>query len=310
MIKVCFAGLGSIGKKHLKNLEYVSQELNLDVKVDALRHTENNLPIEIKKYIDREIYDPNKLDYYDIVFITNPTYLHYKTMRLFLNTSKNMFIEKPIFDDIDYKIDRNMLNKNGVYYVAAPLRYKKVISYLKKNLQKTKIYSVRAICSSYLPDWRPNTDYKKSYSAKKEEGGGVSIDLIHEWDYLIYLFGFPQEVYNLQGKFSHLDINSEDLSVYIGQYKDKLIELHLDYFGRVPKREIEIYTERATIIGDLIKNKVSFSDDRNDIEFFDDSNQMYLEEMRNFFDMILNKRENKNDLFHAYKVLKFIKGLN
>ncbi|WP_298654045.1 Gfo/Idh/MocA family oxidoreductase, partial [uncultured Proteiniphilum sp.] len=61
------------------------------------------------------------------------------------------------------------------------------------------------------PDWRPNTDYKKSYSAKKEEGGGVSIDLIHEWDYLIYLFGFPQEVYNLQGKFSHLDINSEDL---------------------------------------------------------------------------------------------------
>ena len=73
--------------------------------------------------------------------------------------------------------------------------------------------SARVICSSYLPDWRPGVDYRTVYSAHKALGGGVTIDLIHEWDYLVDLFGVPQKLYNFKGTYSDLEIDSDDLSV-------------------------------------------------------------------------------------------------
>ena len=104
--------------------------------------------------------------------------------------TKHMFIEKPIFDSKEYRLEALNFNKSGVYYVAGPLRFSSVIQKLRDIIPHEKIYCVRVICSSYLPDWRPNVDYRLVYSASKEKGGGVAIDLIHEWDYITYLFGF------------------------------------------------------------------------------------------------------------------------
>lgn len=150
----------------------------------------------------------------------------------------------------------------------------------------------------------PYQDYRKVYSSQKELGGGVSIDLIHEWDYLSYLFGFPEKLYNLQGKFSHLEINSEDLSIYIAKYEDKLLELHLDYLGRVSKRELEIYMDDDILIGDFIKKEIRYS--KSNEKFVFNHIDPYMEEMRYFFKLIKEK-QNKNFLIKAYDLLKMIK---
>ncbi len=73
---------------------------------------------------------------------------------------------------------------------------------LKDLLPALHPYCARVICSSYLPDWRPGVDYRTVYSAHKAMGGGVTIDLIHEWDYLVELFGVPQQLYNFKGTYS------------------------------------------------------------------------------------------------------------
>ena len=78
------------------------------------------------------------------------------------------------------RAERIQLKYGSTYYVACPLRYNAVIQYIKDNIDLQDVISVRSISSSYLPDWRPGVDYRKTYSAKKELGGGVSIDLIHE----------------------------------------------------------------------------------------------------------------------------------
>ena len=132
------------------------------------------------------------------------------------------------------------------------------VSYIKKNINPKDVISVRSISSSFLPDWRPGQDYRQSYSAKKSLGGGVSIDLIHEWDYLSYLFGIPQKVNYMGGKKSTLEIDSDDYAIYIAEYADKILELHLDYFGRSIIRELTLFTEQDTIMGDIAKNKISF----------------------------------------------------
>lgn len=307
-MKVCFFGLGSIGKRHLNNFVRFCKEKGIKTEIHAFRNTNNDVDDNIKKLLDKEIFEENSIDNdYDIVFINNPTSMHYKTIEFMSNKCKNMFIEKPIFDKVSYDLDELKLMEDGVYYVASPLRYSNVIKYLKENIDINNVYSVRVICSSYLPDWRPNTDYRNIYSSIKSQGGGVSIDLIHEWDYITYIFGFPQKVYNIQGKFSHLEIDSEDLSVYIANYKDKLVELHLDYFGRKSKREIEIYTKEGCIKGDLINNKIVFDFDE-DI-YFDsvDRNYIYEREIDYFMDLVLNNKYNENNLNHAYNLLKLIK---
>lgn len=303
-MKICFFGLGSIGKKHLFNLKKVLNKKGITYEIHAYRSIKNNLEKEVQDIISKEFYSYEELENdYDIIFITNPTSLHYEIMELMKEKTKHMFIEKPIFESIDYNVE-NFFLKNGIYYVAAPLRYTGIVEKLKEIIYKNNVYSVRAICSSYLPDWRVNQDYRETYSAKKSLGGGVSIDLIHEWDYLTYLFGFPEKIYNFSGKYSHLEIDSEDISIYIAKYNDKLIELHLDYFGRKIKREIEIYMEKGTVIGDFINKEVRFSWSKEKINFLE--KDIYLKEMEYFFELIENKKENNNTIENAYKVLDLI----
>ena len=303
MIKICFFGMGSIGKKHLKNLVKILNERKIEFKIDVVKR-KKELDDEVKEYIDN-VYKIDEFipSSYDIVFIVNDTSVHIETLNLMKDYSNNFFIEKPLslnlngFELEDYK--------NKKIYVACPMRYSSVVDYLKKNMDFGKVYSIRAICSTYLPDWRPTIDYRNNYSAKKELGGGVTLDLIHEWDYLTYLISFPEKIFNLNKKVSHLEISSDDLSVYIAEYKDKLVEVHLDYFGRTPTRKVELFLKEGTIVGDFIENSVILE---NKEKILLQKEDIYVKEMNNFLNIIFDEKDNFNDLEHAYKVLKLIKG--
>lgn len=308
--KICVVGLGSIGMQHIYNMIAVFKNRKKDFTIDLLRSGfGTKMDAQLEKCINSVFYDINAMpNDYDIAFITNPTSLHYSTIADFTMKSKNIFIEKPLFCRSNIDISTLKLKPSGVYYVACPLRYTKVIQYLKDYVKSSKIYCVRVICSSYLPEWRPFTDYRKSYSAKSEQGGGVSIDLIHEWDYLYYLFGKPRKVLNIRGTYSGLGITSDDLSVYIAEYDNMLVEVHLDYFGRVPVREIEIYTPEGTIKGDLINSQIQLLK-KGELLKFEDTRKCYqMRELEYFFDIIEGKAENHNDIETALEVLKITEG--
>ncbi|NBJ68073.1 MULTISPECIES: Gfo/Idh/MocA family oxidoreductase [Clostridia] len=308
-MKICFIGLGSIGKMHLINLTKIMRQLQEDMEVHAFRNTNRRLDANVEQLIDKEIYlEENLHDDYDIAFITNPTFLHFHSIKLMATKANHLFIEKPIFEDCHYRIEELGLTENGVYHVAAPLRFTKVIEKLIELLAGEKIYSIRAICSSYLPEWRPRSDYRKSYSAKQSEGGGVALDLIHEWDYLTYLFGFPKEVYYLSGKYSHLDIDSDDLSVYLAVYPDKLLELHLDYFGKYKQRKIEVITKERRIVGDFLHHAITWSNGKKHVQIDGLKNDMYVAEMEYFLKNVWTNNTSGNNVDYAYEVLKLALG--
>ena len=303
MIKICFFGMGSIGKKHLKNLVKLLNERKIEFEIDVVKR-KKELNDDVKEYINN-VYKIDEFipSFYDIVFIVNDTSVHIETLNLMKDYSNNFFIEKPLSLNLNGFELKNYKDKE--IYIACPMRYSSVMDYLKKNIDFEKVYSVRAICSTYLPDWRPTVDYRNNYSAKKELGGGVTLDLIHEWDYLTYLLGFPQKIFNLNKKVSHLEISSDDLSIYIAEYNDKLVELHLDYFGRTPTRKVEFFLKEGTIVGDFIENNIILENKEKIILPKED---IYVNEINNFLNIIFNKKDNFNDLEHAYKVLKLIKG--
>lgn len=309
-MKVCFVGIGSIAGRHIRNLRQICDEKGIELSVDALRR-ENSEKSGHPEYI-ADIYTSVKdlPDGYDAIFLTNPTEYHAETLIRLHDHAKHFFIEKPVASiDTVEKLRGFPLREGSVYYVACPLRYTNVIQYLKREIDPGTVNSVRSISSSYLPDWRPGTDYRKTYSAHKDLGGGVAIDLIHEWDYLVYLFGMPTEVRSFTGKVSDLEIDSDDYAIYIARYGNRMIaELHLDYFGRQAIRKIELFTDDDTIVGDLIAGEVCYLKTGRRIDLKADRDAFQQRELRGFIDAMNGKAEVRNDLTEAIRILKLTQG--
>jgi predicted dehydrogenase len=262
------------------------------------------LPSETMGSISKSVTEEADLDdYYDLLFITNPTDLHYRTLASLGGIARAIFVEKPVFNDPRLDIDSLNLRPDGLYYVACPLRYTGVVETLKRTIHRERILSVRAICSSYLPDWRPTDDYRNSYSASAARGGGVRIDLIHEWDYLNWLFGKPKELLSMAGRFSELEIDSEDLAIYIARYQGFLAELHLDYFGRKPRRSVEIFTDAGVIEADILRGIIKRTDETEPIIFHENANDKYLREMKYFLHLFDAGGLSQNDIQSAVSTL-------
>ncbi len=305
-LKVCFVGVGSIAKRHIRNLSSLCVDKNIELTIDAYRRSPDD--IEGVDTVFCSIADiPSD---YDAIFITNPTDKHLASLEQFHDKGKHFFIEKPVvaFPQIE-KAKQFETRKDSVYYVASPLRYNSVIQYIKTIISPDDVISVRCISSSYLPDWRPGQDYRETYSAHKEMGGGVSVDLIHEWDYLTYLFDRPQRVNCLIGKMSDLEIDSDDYAIYLAEYKDKIIELHLDYFGRKTIREIQLFTKEDTIIGDIVNNKVLFLRAGEIIDFHEDRDDYQKRELIHFVNMIEGIDDVEDGFHHGLSVLELTQGI-
>lgn len=309
-LSVCFVGIGSIAKRHIKNLKTVCDEEEITLSIDAITRSGIITDTSIKDYVRTAYSSVNSIkEIYDAIFITNPTELHINTLNEMTKYGRNFFIEKPIssLQQLD-SAKRYIRKESAVYYVACPLRYNAVIQYIKENVDIEKVFSVRSISSSYLPDWRPNQDYRNTYSAHKDMGGGVAIDLIHEWDYLSYLFGNPKDVKAFTGKKSNLEIDSEDYAIYIAEYNDKVVELHLDYFGRKTIREIMLFTEDDTIVGDIANNKISFLKSGKQIDFKEERDDFQKRELKHFLRMIDGKESQDSTIEHAIKILELTQG--
>jgi len=304
-LKVCFVGVGSIAKRHIRNINTVCVENNISLTIDAYRRSPDSIEGVDTVYCNENDFPAD----YDVIFITNPTELHLETLIMFHNKGKHFFIEKPVVSLQQIEKAKNFETRdNSVYYVACPLRYNAVIQYIKNNINPDDVISVRSISSSYLPDWRPGQDYRKTYSAHKDMGGGVSIDLIHEWDYLTFLFGQPKKVNSMIGKKSELEIDSDDYAIYIAEYKDKTIELHLDYFGRKTIREIQLFTKDDTIIGDIANNKVIFMRTGEIIDFHEERDDFQKRELIHFLKMIENTDKVEDGFHHGLQVLNLTQG--
>lgn len=307
-MKALFTGLGSIGSRHLRNLGALFRENLWGLEVTALRSTDRQLPPELGALVKHQVRSLAPDDHFDVAFITGPTHLHAATIGLLRGKASCLFIEKPLFDSTAYDLEALGLGPDQKAYVAAPMRWCGVYTELKKQLENRPAYAARAICSSYLPAWRPETDYRKVYSAKKEMGGGVALDLIHEWDYLADLFGLPEAVCAMRGKFSNLEIDSDDLAVYIARYPGFLSELHLDYFGKTRRRALEVFTEEGCLVADFEKGSVTLPKGEV-LDLKEDVNRRYEREMAYFIDYAQNGAgESLNSPAKALDVLKIALG--
>lgn len=297
-MKVLIIGLGSIAFKHINALRQIDPQ----VVVYALRS--NKSAATYNKISNIYSFEEIPIDL-DFVIISNPTSQHFRTIEKAINLRVPLFIEKP---PIDKKADSQsvleLVSNSGVTnYTAFNLRFHPIIGWLKETLSHKRIIEVQVYCGSYLPDWRPGKDYRNIYSAKKDEGGGVHLDLIHELDYVLWLFGKPQHVMSKFSKKSDLKIDSIDLAHYWLDYSDKSVSIILNYFRRDPKRVIEIVMDDTTWYADLLLGNVINTKQETIVKFNYSITDTYLEQMKYFVQCLKNKVKPMNDLEESLKTL-------
>jgi len=127
------------------------------------------------------------------------------------------------------------------------------------------------------------------------------LDLIHELDYLYWLFGAPNSVSKLLRSSSSLEIDSIDYANYNLEYQGYNANVILNYYRRDPLRYLEIVFNEFTVKVDVLKNKVY----QNSSLIFESKQEMtdtYQEQLQYFIDNISSN--SFNDIHEAYEVLK------
>lgn len=303
-MKIIFFGLGSIGERHIKLLRK-----NFNHTIFVYRSTNKSKPNNLGI---KELYSWQAVERLapDLAFITNPTYLHIETAIKCAELGMNLFIEKPLCSDITglNKLIELVKEKKLTTYVAYCMRFNPLIKHIQKYIKNKQMMHCNIIASSYLPNWRPRQDYRESYSAHKKQGGGVVLDLSHEIDYSVYLFGDIIEMKGNYGKISKLSVDTEDYADILIKCKRATINMHLNFFSRNKERKISIdFADSSYIKADFIKNNWTVCEKRNlkKYKYYLRPDQMYLSQLTYFFKNYENKRM-MNNVLEAEKLLKNI----
>jgi predicted dehydrogenase len=267
-VKFVIVGLGSIGKRHQQNLQKLGQ-------ITVPCHRNDNL----SKILRQE--NP------DGVLICNPTSQHLSPALTAAKLGLPVFVEKPLSHNLD-GVDQLLLlvkQKKLILQVGYDLRFEPNLQHIKKQLDDLEIgkpLQAKIVCASYLPDWRPGTDYRKSYSAKQDLGGGVLLDLSHEIDYADWFFGKAKSVEAKIQWSPELEIETEAFADLIIKFESGTVaEIHLDYLSKEYIRNCEIIGEKGKLSWNFAKIRASGWN----------TNEMYIKEIKNFIGAIQGKEK-------------------
>ena len=283
-MKVLIIGLGSIAKKHIHALQSLQKEIHFT----ALRNSNKSPSYEqVTDVFSLEAVD---LQSFDFFLISSPTHLHFRHLEQLLPLNKPIFLEKPPIFQLEHREALSTLFQahSSLVYTAYNMRFHPAIQWLNDFSRRENILEINAYCGSYLPHWRPETDYRTHYSAHKQQGGGVHLDVIHELDYLVWIFGIPEQYTTQLAKVSDLEINSVDSAVYWLGYSDLIINITLNYYRKVPKRTVEVVTEDAVYTINLLDSTV-YKDGEPYQTFQSGIPETYVQQMKYFLALIQGK---------------------
>ena len=305
--KILIIGAGSIGRRHATNLATLGTDVSVfDVKQEFLNTVcyENNWdPIHDLNFA----LDNNK---YDAAIICAPTNLHIPYAQKAVNAGLHIFIEKPLSHTMDgiENLIAAQKQKGLIGMAGFNLRFEPGLQYIKQCLDPDRVAFARVESGSYLPEWRPGTDYKKGYSANKSMGGGIILDDVDEIDYACWLFGYPDSVLSTFGTYGSLDIDVEDVADIHLHYPDKSVTIHSDYLQRRYTRSCKICFRDGYstewVFGDHVAEYTEAGENTYSYGNRFKPNDMYFEEMHYFLSCMENGIPPDSSLENAAHILK------
>ena len=305
-MKFLIIGGGSIGQRHIKNLKQLG-----DHQVWVLKRKKD--PDFAEKFgvtVIDSLDEARQLSL-DGAFICTPTSLHTEGLKWAAQKGLHVFMEKPLIHDRPgLEIARQTLEGfDRTFFIGFMLRYHPLVRSIKTFLEDEILghaYAARFEFGSYLPFWHPWEDYRISYAARRELGGGVINTITHELDLIQYFFGSPQAVTCEARNLGKLGVDVEEVCDAIFTYPDKAVSLHLNYLQKDYDRNIKILCDEGEIRWDWHGSKVEIRKHGEDLEVISmdtfEVNTLYLDELHHFLTLVeANETEHALDARHALR---------
>jgi predicted dehydrogenase len=254
-MKGLLVGYGSIGRRHLANFH------GLGVDEWAVVHTGmGTLPLEppcpVTTYTDVQ----SALRHEEPTFavIANPTNLHVPSMLACLEAGCGVLVEKPIShtsEGLD-SLDEEATEHGSRVLVGFQFRFHPALRRIRAALDSGVIgvpLHAQVVWGEYLPAWHPWEDWRASYAARLDLGGGVHHTICHPLDYLRMLFGDPTAVIASLSENHPLGLEvPEAADVFLRFGGGVAAQVHLDYWTRPTEHRVEIVCTDGTIRWDYI----------------------------------------------------------
>jgi predicted dehydrogenase len=288
-MKFLIAGLGSIGRRHLRNLVSLGEK-----DIILYRTHQATLPdAELAAFPVVSVLEDALAQKPDGVIVSNPTALHLDVAIPAAKAGCDLLMEKPLSNTLEgIPLLRDaMAVGNAKVLVGFQFRFHPGLNQISKLLKEGAIgrpLSVRAHWGEYLPNWHPWEDYRQGYAARSDLGGGVILTLCHPLDYLRWLLGDIQEIFAFGGHLSDLELQVEDTAEIGMHFVNGVVgSIHLNYNQRPPIHQLEIVGTGGTLRWDNADGAAQLSRAGEPWENFSvptgfERNWLFQDEMRHF----------------------------
>jgi predicted dehydrogenase len=245
-LSMLIAGCGSIGKRHARALNGLGV---IDLRAcDPVTAQRESLLAQVPTVRMYETYEAGLAGRPDTVLIGTPPWLHVPQAMQAIRAGSHVLCEKPLSDStegVDELVALAAAERKKVM-VALCFRYHDGLVRARQVLDDGRIgrlVSIRALVGEHLPDVRP--DYRDLFSAQH----GGAFDLMHEIDLALWYAGQPvREVRSLSGTYSDIGISAPDVAEILVGFGDCLASVHLDFFQRPRRRQIELIGTGGVIL--------------------------------------------------------------
>lgn len=248
-MRFLIAGLGSIGRRHLRNLVALGER-----DIVLYRTHQSSLPEdELSGFPVETDLQAALARHPDAVIVSNPTSLHLQVAIPAAQAGCHLLLEKPLSHSLQGVDELLAAVQSGAGQVLIGFQFRfhpglQLISRLLEEGAIGRPLSVHAHWGEYLPGWHPWEDYRQGYSARRDLGGGVVLTLSHPLDYLRWLLGEVRALWAFTASLSDLALEVEDTAEIGLQFSNGTLgSVHLDYNQRPPAHTLQVIGSRGTV---------------------------------------------------------------
>jgi len=320
-VRILIAGLGAIGQRHGRNLRALyGDRLELlafrrrrlpyvitdSLGLDTMRDVETELNLTVFEDLDRALAAQP-----DAVFVCTPSSEHVSIAQQAAAAGCHLFIEKPVSHTLEgvEQLLSTVSSKNLVAQVGCQWRFHPAVGWLRELLHAGtfgQLLHAEIDYAEYLPDVHPYEDYRSSYAARADLGGGVVLTQIHDYDLAWWLFGPPRSVTASGGHLSDLEIDVEDTVHAQIECVAGPVCIRQTFASGPPRRTVTIAAERGAVVVDLLSGRIT-------ADFLDAPalpepylrNQMFVDEIRHFGSCLTGSAKSVVTLEDGVGVLRF-----